>query len=134
MRHFSFYLVDKGQDTRYAIRRNSSFLFLGGLPMALSVKVDDHEVRETPRENGLTVRGAIKNAYKDGDIPLRSQSLDDTVKVNGQPSSYGHMITRQDGNNAHVEVETDRYRAERAAAAEKSDPLKQLHSSNRRAY
>jgi len=81
----------------------------------LTIDVDDHSTQETPRENGLTVRGAIQNAHKDSLEELRPQSTSDTVTVNGQPSSYDHMISQKDGDNAHIEIETDKYRAEKAS-------------------
>ena len=99
--------------------------------MPLRIDVDDHQPQEASRENSLTVAGAIKNAFKDSNERLRPQSDSDSVTVNGKPSSYRSIISREDGDNARIDVETECYKAEKSAKAD--DPRRLLRRAANKA-
>lgn len=89
--------------------------------MTIRVTVDDFDTVTTEREGGMSVGNAIDRATAGAGVVLPPRNDGDTVKVDGQPANYRTILGR-DKENAHIEVETERCREDRAGHSERVGP------------
>jgi hypothetical protein len=96
------------------------FFFISekGISMSLTVDVDEHQPRKVEWELSMTVVLAVTRAFSGSHLRLRPRTVRDQVLVNGNISSYNHILSRDEAD-ADIEITSDGFEAFRAQKAKR---------------